>query len=991
MPLPPQSDELGDIWRRKWSEEVLAYHDAITSKDHLLGRTGSYQVRISPHSAPSALVAPIPNASPRCRKQIPMSCVGDTDVRTVPSNVNTASKWIGSTTDSPRTEKENGPQILGPPPGTNAGVAAANSQRALDPHTGCPRALINIPSPVVPTKSSHLGTCWAVRRRKAPSAWFPATAVASSSQMAAMAALKTALIEKPSSAPRTHSAHTASGVSQTFLVEKDRTPFPPSTSRARGDRAISVAGDRVVARLGWRRDKSAPNTITRAQVRSWSKNKPIKPLADETPSQSPGKVPLAVMSSTTRNRLNRVLRDAGLFTPHGGKTTRICDEDEELTLTPPDPSAGSHKRRRTGSIPRAEANVKRVHVDCPQLQDYLARSSIALTPAQRVVLAATDAGNVVLLAQPGAGKTLLLEAFVAAHPDAPGLFLLSRKQLMEASRERLDSAGANVWCCTPSTLADRLYPGQKAWTDDGRRAALASGSPPHCRAFAYDFILVDDYHDCTTDLYTLLLTVLRVNKPTHPVRIFVAGVPNHSLHGDSRFLAHASTLLLSPRPWETCALQRSMRLSYSTARFINKLSPAGQSDIIGSHEGLEPLVLNCEDIGRLIYHQLIPLVEEYGSCVVLAPFVRNLHATHPLIRLMDSLKERGIHVAEPVSNDKPLDADIVRGKVVFTTYSKFQGNQRDLAIVFVTPEWAQRCPDGVFVALTRGAKQLAFVKYCTMQSSHETWIAVSDLAKGVPGDVLDGLCGKHLKIEELFDARRQPADHITPPDSICTDHVAQQWEFVSDINGLMVTRALQYRREAPLGAPPLAVPKLARAVLKSLTERSHLTPRRAALANHACTWMEGHLERAMGVLDAQFPPGEVVIIEPKLEPYRPYVDGRLFVLHGIADVLASTPADKNVAELKLTAALTVEDTMQAGGYGLLVARQEGKTDLPRIILFNVRNGQKRVIRGTVEGMKTAVKELIRSKHWPRQGLTDAVFLQRCDDIKSNVEKVFSYI
>ncbi|KAJ7496499.1 xylanase precursor [Mycena latifolia] len=67
---------------------------------------------------------------------------------------------------------------------------------------------------------------------------------------------------------------------------------------------------------------------------------------------------------------------------------------------------------------------------------------------------------------------------------------------------------------------------------------------------------------------------------------------------------------------------------------------------------------------------------------------------------------RGISVTEPNSDNMPLDADTLRGKVAISTYRKFQGSERDLLVVFMTADWRKRCPEAALVALTRGSKQL---------------------------------------------------------------------------------------------------------------------------------------------------------------------------------------------------------------------------------------------------------------------------------------------
>jgi superfamily I DNA/RNA helicase len=85
--------------------------------------------------------------------------------------------------------------------------------------------------------------------------------------------------------------------------------------------------------------------------------------------------------------------------------------------------------------------------------------------------------------------------------------------------------------------------------------------------------------------------------------------------------------------------------------------------------------------------------------------------------LTNALSERyGIPVAVSTSDDVPLDADVVNGKLTVSTYHQFKGMERDLVFVYGADSGYftfigrdlpdDRCPNATFVALTRARKQV---------------------------------------------------------------------------------------------------------------------------------------------------------------------------------------------------------------------------------------------------------------------------------------------
>jgi superfamily I DNA/RNA helicase len=155
---------------------------------------------------------------------------------------------------------------------------------------------------------------------------------------------------------------------------------------------------------------------------------------------------------------------------------------------------------------------------------------------------------------------------------------------------------------------------------------------------------------------------------------------------------------------------------------VNEAFLGGEEYIVGLRSGgPKPLYVRADLMGvRKMLAILVPLIKKYGpeNCAILAPSVRANPRLPPLTNALSEL--HGIPVAVSTSDDMPLDADVVHGKLTVSTYHQFKGSERDLVIVFGAdssyfsfmgrdlPD--DRCPNATFVALTRAREQVRWLK-----------------------------------------------------------------------------------------------------------------------------------------------------------------------------------------------------------------------------------------------------------------------------------------
>lgn len=117
--------------------------------------------------------------------------------------------------------------------------------------------------------------------------------------------------------------------------------------------------------------------------------------------------------------------------------------------------------------------------------------------------------------------------------------------------------------------------------------------------------------------YCLLLTFL-CSLSTQP-RLHLVGERRKTRHGDLRFLEHAPEVFgLSPHLWKMIHLTTSIRLSHEAASFINDFRGLDEGYFVGSHCGLQPLLLSVSPSLEPLVDHLVALIHEYPSCIVLA-------------------------------------------------------------------------------------------------------------------------------------------------------------------------------------------------------------------------------------------------------------------------------------------------------------------------------------------------------------------------------------
>lgn len=354
----------------------------------------------------------------------------------------------------------------------------------------------------------------------------------------------------------------------------------------------------------------------------------------------------------------------------------------------------------------------------------------APTPEQAAIADAVllEGASVVVNAVAGSGKTTtVLDLAARAAPLGLRVLQVTYNSALKAEvRQKAADAGLdNMTVHTYHSLARAHYDADTT-NDSGVERSL--GMPPR-EPLAFDVMVFDECQDMTL----LLLRLARKaaadaeSASGRAPRLLLLGDRLQTVYAfkgaDPRFLTLAPRLW-PPREFRFMELSTSFRLTANIARFVTTNLAAADGGRISAPRAGPPVdyvVAPRAEYARVVVSRILALFDEGlrpWDVFVLAPSVRQ--ACHQFIAVENALVMRGIPVHVPNMDERTLDDDVMRNKVVFSTFHQSKGRERPAAIilgvdgdycgVYARGEDPSLCPSPVFVACTRASRRLLLVQ-----------------------------------------------------------------------------------------------------------------------------------------------------------------------------------------------------------------------------------------------------------------------------------------
>lgn len=243
---------------------------------------------------------------------------------------------------------------------------------------------------------------------------------------------------------------------------------------------------------------------------------------------------------------------------------------------------------------------------------------------------------------------------------------------------------------------------------------------------------------------------------------------------------------------------------------------------------------------------------------------------------------------------------------------------------------------------------------------------------------------------------------ISPNEKVCTNTHRGFWEHVSDLSGLAITAAFEWKFANRITAFGIfqRIPTNKRQ--QAIWFAKHATQFEAWVSGYESRllqmgkqqwnrfdWLVGYLDRAVDRIAMEVAEEGVTKFQDlqfesrlafKVTFPGPGPPNPATILRGRPDIVFD-PGDGKQAtiwEIKLVKALKSEHIAQLMLYGLLWAAKQPDAPFPRLLLFNVRDGARLEVVTTLEKTRGFVEELLRAKYTVTKRIDDTEFWRLCE-------------
>ena len=331
--------------------------------------------------------------------------------------------------------------------------------------------------------------------------------------------------------------------------------------------------------------------------------------------------------------------------------------------------------------------------------------------------------NVKVDAVAGSGKTTTCLYIAKNNPERSILLLTYNAKLKMETRDRAKILGLDNIEIHSYHAFTVKYLNPKGFKDSGILKFLQLKKKEPKLKFNYNIVIIDEAQDMNPTYYELAIYILsRLDNP----QIVIMGDRKQSIYqfnkADSRFLSMSEVIFKSSILWETAFLSTSYRITINMANFINRCCN-GALPIKAVKSGPLPRYIIFNGFNNRSYYEIKYYLDKgykYEDIFILAASVKSERS--PVRILANKLTEEKIPIYVPTSDEEHLDEDILKGKIVFSSFHQVKGLERPVVIIFGfdnsyfqyfakdIPEYEYtQIPNTLYVAITRAKECLSLL------------------------------------------------------------------------------------------------------------------------------------------------------------------------------------------------------------------------------------------------------------------------------------------
>lgn len=373
------------------------------------------------------------------------------------------------------------------------------------------------------------------------------------------------------------------------------------------------------------------------------------------------------------------------------------------------------------------------------------------TEQQAVVAAIQEGHHAKVSGVAGCGKTTTILGICSALPLKNILVLTYNARLKLETREKVDKLQLqNTEVHSYHAMCVRYY-SHTGHKDDGIIDVVRRDTTPK-KDIDYDIIILDECQDMTSCYFSFVQKIARDNVQKN-IQFCLFGDEKQNIFSfkgsDERFLTHGQ-LVFAPttsqasqasqeasqasqeaaREWKELTVHTSFRVTNQIAGFINKYL-LGYDKLNACKKGdkVRYMYTNPYKNMRAIYQEVLYYLAKghtYDDIFILAPSIKKNGGMSPVVLLENTLVKHGHPCFAPVSDEARIDEEVIRGKIVFSTFHQVKGLERPVVIIFNFDYSyftyfgrdmpTDVCPNIIYVATTRALQNLTVIHSCEKQA-----------------------------------------------------------------------------------------------------------------------------------------------------------------------------------------------------------------------------------------------------------------------------------
>lgn len=381
---------------------------------------------------------------------------------------------------------------------------------------------------------------------------------------------------------------------------------------------------------------------------------------------------------------------------------------------------------------------------------------------QQVVSALQEGYNVKVNGVAGCGKTTNIMGVCSKFPNYKILVLTYNARLKIETRDKVIQLGLNnTEVHSYHAMCVRYY-SLEGSKDSGIIKVIKHNIKPK-KEISYNIIILDECQDMTKCYYDFVNKILEDNT-VKEIQFCLFGDEQQNIFdfkgADERFLTHGEKIFgISTtnqlRKWKELTLNTSFRVTHQIANFINRFL-IGYDRVTAVKKGdkVRYMYINHFKQKYDVYKEVMYYLHKgfkYEDIFILAPSIKKKTGFNPIVNLENLLVTNGHPCFAPVSDEAKIDEDVIKGKIVFSTFHQVKGLERPVVIVFnfdfsyfkfyARDCLCDKCPNIIYVATTRALSNLTVIHDSNNQPILPT-ITYDSLTQDPNVSIVGGIMGR---------------------------------------------------------------------------------------------------------------------------------------------------------------------------------------------------------------------------------------------------------